>query len=308
MTMRLAGVADIGGTNTRVGLISEDGTIIRMERFKTPITGNAEDIAGAVAHILHEITDGREDALIGVGIAAAGPLDAAAGILVHPPNIPFDTVPLVNPLEALTGCTVKLWNDCRAAVLGEVKAGGAKGRRDVVYITISTGIGGGIFSGGRVLTGRKGNAGEIGHIMVDSRYSLTCTCGNTGHWEGYASGRRIPAFFQEWCKVNNYPVDTCLSTPDILNLSSRGDVRGDQFRMALAEINGRGLSTIIVAYDPECIIFDGAVVNNNPELIREAIAYTDRYLELPDIRISPLGGNAPLIGAAMSLFYPECMN
>jgi len=304
--MRCAGAADIGGTNTRVGLVSEDGTVIRIERIKTPVSGRAEDIAKAVGSILHEMTGGKMDTIAGIGVAAAGPIDIIAGTLLHPPNIPFQIVPITGPLTRQTGCTVRLFNDCRAAVLGEVLAGGGKGRKNVVYITISTGIGGGIFSGDTVLTGRGGNAGEIGHFPVDTTYSFPCTCGLTGHWEGYASGKGIPAFFQEWCRMHGYPCDGYLTASDILDLAHE-DVRGREFRFVLAKMNGRGLSSVLVAYDPECIIFDGAVFLHHPDLMEEAIACTDRYLELPEFKMSPLNGNAPLIGAAMALFHPEML-
>lgn len=298
---RIAGAADVGGTNTRVGLVREDGKIVRIEKFPTPVSGKAEDIPLAIARVLLEIAG--DNPLTGLGIAAAGPLNIRDGILDHPPNIPFDTVPIVAPLKVATGLPVIFRNDCRAAVLGEVCAGRARGYDTVVYITISTGIGGGIFTNGKVITGRGGNAGEIGHFPVDTTYNLTCTCGLSGHWEGYASGRGIPVFFMEWCRVHDLP---CLETmtPDILRLSA-SDPRYSGFRDALARINGRGLSTVIVAYDPDCIILDGTVILNNPDLLDQALVYTDRYLDLPPCTFSPLNGDAPLIGAAMAVFHPE---
>ncbi|NLW77284.1 MAG: ROK family protein, partial [Methanomicrobiales archaeon] len=114
---RIAGAADIGGTNTRVGLVQEDGKIIRMLRFPTPVTGTAGDIPFSIARAIHDIAG--DIPLAGLGIAAAGPLDIRAGILDHPPNIPFDTVPIVVPLMEETHLPVIFRNDCRAAVLGE---------------------------------------------------------------------------------------------------------------------------------------------------------------------------------------------
>ena len=298
---RIAGAADVGGTNTRVGLVREDGKIVRIEKFPTPVSGKAEDIPLAIARVLQEIAG--DIPLAGLGIAAAGPLNVREGILDHPPNIPFDTVPIVTPLKEATGLPVIFRNDCRAAVLGEICAGGARGYDTVVYITISTGIGGGVYTNGKVITGRGGNAGEIGHFPVDTTYNLTCTCRLSGHWEGYASGRGIPVFFKEWCTVHNLPCTETM-TPDILRLSA-SEPRYSGFRDALARINGRGLSTVIVAYDPDCIILDGTVIQSNPDLLDQALVYTDRYLDLPHCTFSPLNGDAPLIGAAMAVFHPD---
>lgn len=301
----VAGAADIGGTNTRVGLVREDGTIIQIRKFQTPVSGSPEDIPKTIARILHEINE-DEIPLSGIGVAAAGPLDTKAGKIVHPPNIPFDIINVVEPLAKETGLPVILRNDCRAAVLGETLAGGAKGYRNVVYITISTGLGGGVFTGGRVLSGRNGNAAEIGHFIVDTTYSLRCTCGLVGHWEGYASGNGIPVFYREWCRLHQHPFRDDEPVSDILHRSYTGDSIDRDFRTSLAKINGRGFSSVIVAYDPECIILDGTVIRNHPDLLDEAILYTDRYLDLPEFRMSPLDGNAPLIGAGLAVFH-QCI-
>ncbi len=298
---KIAGAADIGGTNTRVGLVREDGKIIRVRKFPTPVDGMPEDIPICIARTLLDIAE--DIPLAGLGIAAAGPVDTRAGTLDHPPNIPFDTVPIVTPIRQVTDLKVVFRNDCRAAVLGEVFAGAGRGYSTVVYITISTGIGGGVFTNGKVLTGRGGNAGEIGHFPVDNTWLLSCSCGLSGHWEGYASGKGIPLFFQEWCRVNDILcTDTIPSA--ILRVSEENGVYNG-FRDALAQINGRGLSAVIVAYDPDCIILDGMVIQNNPDLLDQALACTDRYLDLPECIISPLNGNAPLIGAAMAVFHPD---
>ena len=303
---RIAGAADIGGTNTRVGLIRSDGTIIRVSRFKTPVQGRSDEISRTIVQVLRELTECEsEDTLTGIGVAAAGPLDIRSGTIIHPPNMPFDRVPIGEPIQKATGLPVIVRNDCLAAVLGEVLAGGAQGYDNVVYITISTGIGGGVFTGGRVLTGRGGNASEIGHLPVDNTYIFPCTCGLTGHWEGFASGNGIPVFYREWCMRNGHPWRETDRTPDILQRISEGDGIGRAFLTDLARINGRGFSAVIVAYDPECIILDGTVIRNHPELVSESLAYTDRYLDLPVFRISPLNGDAPLIGAAMAVFHPE---
>ncbi|MFH0966200.1 MAG: ROK family protein [Methanobacteriota archaeon] len=303
--MLIAGAVDIGGTNTRVALIREDGFIMAIERFKTPrgLDPVAVPIAAGDALLrlaaLHPGT-----ALCGIGVSAAGPVDLNAGSIRHPPNMPFDEVSIVRPLRNLCNCPVTLMNDCRAAVLGEVFTGAGMGFHHVVYITFSTGIGGGVYTDGRVLLGRGGNAGEIGHFIVDTTYMQSCSCGLSGHWEGYASGKGITRFFQTWCRVHEMDPGSPLATAnDILNAATRGEPVAKLFIGTLARINACGLSIIIVAYDPEIIILDGPVVVNHPDIIlTSAIEHIDRYLDLPKIVISPLGGNAPLLGAAAAMF------
>jgi glucokinase len=241
-------------------------------------------------------------------VAAAGSVDISSGSIINPPNLPYDIVPVNSMVKALTGFDVCLLNDCRAAVIGEVIAGGGIGFKTVVYITISTGIGGGVYTSGKLLTGRSGNAAEIGHFPVDNKYNLLCTCKNYGHWEGYASGRTIPFFFNEWCRKNDVGEITHLnSAREILNAVKAGVDPVVRFCRELALINGRGLSSVIVAYDPDCIILDGAVLMNHPWLLDEMIENTDRYLPLPEIRFTSLKGNAPLIGAAMGVFHPDIL-
>ncbi len=305
--MRVAGVADIGGTNTRVALVREDGRILSMERFKTPAGTDPCEVSARVGATLSDLAGTQGMDWNGLGVSVAGPVDLKNGCISNPPNMPFDQVPVVTPLSQMFGLPVTLMNDCRAAVLGEVFAGAGRGYRHVVYITISTGIGGGVYTNGRVLLGRGGNAGEIGHFTVESVYSQLCSCGCFGHWEGCASGRGIPLFFQTWCRVHGHTPQRSLTTAEeILNAASQGDPMALEFSGVLAMINSRGLSTVIVAYDPEIIILDGPIVTAHRDIIVDsAVRCLDMYLETPEIVVSPLNGNAPLLGAAAAVFSRE---
>ncbi len=173
---------------------------------------------------------------------------------------------------------------------------------NLVYITFSTGIGGGVISSGRLVLGRDGNAAEIGHFHVDSTYNLACGCGGIGHWEGYASGRFIPRFFERWCATEGRaPVGIDASSAAGIFEAARGrDPVALDFMRALGEINGRGISDVIVAYDPSRIILDGSVVLKNEDLLLpNLLPYVDRFLPLPEIRLTALDGLAPLFGASV---------
>jgi glucokinase len=208
----------------------------------------------------------------------------------------------VDPLGDEFGVPVRLANDCHAGVLGEVAFGAGAGCRDLVYITLSTGIGGGVVSGGRLVLGRDGNAAEIGHFHVDDTWNLPCGCGGTGHWEGYAAGRFLPRFFARWCKGAGQPCPGAgnQSAAAIFSAARGGDPAARGFLGVLGEINGRGISDVIVAYDPSRVILDGSVILRNEDLILPyLLPHVDRFLPLPEIRLTALDGLAPLLGASV---------
>jgi glucokinase len=223
-------------------------------------------------------------------------------MIVNPPNIRFSEIPVVRPLENEFDVPVHLVNDCLAGIIGEASFGVARGCREVVYITISTGIGAGIVTGGRLLLGSGGNAGEVGHILVDSTFNVPCGCGSTGHWEGYASGKHIPEFFAIWnetTKRKKADFDTTTAR-GIFSAAQVGKPLAREFVDAVGRMNARGISAVIVAYDPGLIVLDGAIVLENPALILPPIKrYTDRFLPLPRLGLTALKGLAPLMGASI---------
>jgi glucokinase len=300
--MRYTVAVDLGATNTRVAIVDEEGRIEEKRDALTPaketdpsrLTGF---LSGLIAGIIEDYKSGP---ITGIGLSVAGPVDIRRGMLVNPPNMAFRGVPLTLPLSRIFHCPVRMVNDCHAGVIGEMYHGQGRGRSNVVYLTISTGIGAGVISGGRLLLGRQGNAAEIGHFHVDNTYDLPCGCGCTGHWEGYASGKYMPWFFGEWCRFHAKPHWGPDSAEEIFASARQGDEDVLRFIKEVARINARGISDVIVAYDPEMIILDGAVISSNTDLLLPGIMeYVDRYLPLPDIVMSRLSGDAPLIGAAV---------
>lgn len=298
---RVVGV-DLGATHTRAAIISDDGRIDKVIVARTP--AQETDPSRLTGFLMGMITDlagtDLRGTFTGIGLSVAGPVDTRQGILVNPPNMAFRDVPLTGPLSRAIGLPVRMANDCHAGVLGEMYYGYGSGRRDVVYITLSTGIGGGVVSGGHLLLGRQGNAAEIGHLHVDSTYDLPCGCGHTGHWEGYASGRYLPSFFSAWCRYHARPHWGPDRAEEIFASAREGDDDVLRFIDDVARISARGISDVIVAYDPDLIILDGAVIRSNADLLLVPIIESiDRYLPLPGIVLTALSGNAPLLGAAV---------
>jgi glucokinase len=295
---------DLGGTRTRVAVISHEGEILNELSALTPQGGEGPQvIAGFLSALVREVISLCGPLVPeGIGISTAGPVDIRHGALKNPPNIPFRDIPLADPLSEEFGLPVYLANDCHAGMIGEALYGDARRTANAVYLTISTGIGAGVLAGGKLLLGRDGNAAEVGHFAVDTTYRIRCGCGHEGHWEGYASGRHLPGFFATWCEREGHPLPGGWNgeAAGIFEQARSGDTTALAFIDALARINGRGISDLIVAYDPEKIILDGAVVlGNGPLIYPRCLPYIDRFLPLPEILISRLAGKAPLLGAAV---------
>lgn len=287
---------DIGATWIRGGLIDRHGSLSSLLQVPTPTAGSSSlVVTEAVSTILDEILP-KTPPGTGIGIASAGPLDLRSGSIVSSPNMAFDRIRVVSPVEERFGRPATLINDCRAAALAEEAFGGGSGRGDLVYITFSSGIGGGVISGGRLLSGAGGNGGEVGHFYVDGRYGLICGCGGRGHFEAYASGTGIPRFYARFLEEEGETAPVLDSADAIL---SSMDPVACRFQKELAAVCGRGLSSIIAAYNPEVIIFDGPVVRNHPDFAPAMVSRVDRYLPVPECLVSPLGGYAPLIGAGV---------
>ncbi|MDH5795766.1 MAG: ROK family protein, partial [Candidatus Bathyarchaeota archaeon] len=196
MAGRLAVGIDLGGTNVRIALGDEEGRILARLSEETEKTKGPEGISSQTIEMIRSIGDRWTEAreIQGIGIGSAGPLDLKRGGLMKPTNIPYDFVPLVEPLEDEFGLPTHLLNDCSSGVMGERFFGAGNDHENLAYITLSTGIGGGIFVDGHLLVGKDGNATEVGHFTIDYEGRLLCGCGKRGHWEAYCSGEGIPNF------------------------------------------------------------------------------------------------------------------
>ncbi|MDV2481093.1 ROK family protein [Methanoculleus sp. Wushi-C6] len=294
---------DLGATNLRAALVGSDATIPAHVAVPTPTAGSGGAVITAeiIARIEALLASPEGKDVAAIGVASAGPLDLGRGWVTNSPNIAFPVVEITGPLAGRFDLPVALINDARAGVLGERWAGAARGSDNVVYITLSTGLGGGAVVNGRLLLGADGNAGEIGHIPVETCYNLTCGCGYKGHWEAYASGKNVPGFFAAWREATgagSVAFDAS-STRAIFAAAREEDPVALAFMEALGQVNARGVSAVVVAYNPDVIVLDGPIARYHGDLvIRHMEPYIDRYLALPRIVVSSLAGQAPLLGAA----------
>jgi glucokinase len=187
---------DLGASRIRAGVVDRSGRVVARAEARTPVEAGPQGVVAASVSMLRRVRDAApgpvRDAIAGVGIAAPGPLDPARGTLVEPPNLPrsFAGAALAGPIGAALGLVAALERDTHVAALAEWEFGAARGLTDFLYLTVSTGIGGAIVSGGRLLGGPDGVAGELGHLLVEID-GPPCGCGGRGHLEGIASGSGI---------------------------------------------------------------------------------------------------------------------
>jgi len=317
MALKIAVAVDIGATNLRVALVSKQGIILREKIVKTPQEGrDGKVIPKQIISLIKQLLVGLKLQIEGIGISSIGPLDLRKGGIINSPNLSFRFVPLVKPLKTAFSLPLYLLNDCTASVWGEKFFGAGKRIKNLVYITISTGIGGGAIVDNHLLFGQRGNAVEVGHLIIDTKYNFLCGCKKgRGHWESLASGKNIPRFFKTWLKEKKVKAGFKYKTKyktarDIFEAAKEKDKIALYFvREILGKVNARGISNVIVAYNPKLITLGGAVVLNNQKLILEPIKkYIDHYLEPPEIEVTPLKEDIGLFGAAATVFFPPFNN
>lgn len=267
-----------------------------------------ERIVSAIEHAASEVGVRRLDA---IGIGVPGPCDPRAGMVYEMPNIPgWNDVPLQLMLEERLHVPVRLGNDANLGALGEHAFGGGQGVDDLIYITVSTGIGGGVIAGGQLLLGHHGLAGEIGHVVVDPNGPV-CNCGGVGHIEALASGTAIARTARARVAAEQPTLLRSLVNGQLDQITARhvneAAQKGDPLSRAVLREAGHylGLAFInfIHIFNPQLILMGGGVANCG-EIIMEPIWETIRegvmnpaYLRHLRIERAALGGDVGLWGA-----------
>ena len=326
MVKKYAIAIDLGATNLRVALVDVEGRkILHKISERTKISEGAEAITNQVVENVRKILRcNRIDLtkVLGIGIGAPGPLDLKMGGIKRAVNIPYEFVPLTEPLKEEFRLPTILLNDANAAALGEwvFGAGDIMKTDYLTFITISTGIGGGIIDGGRLITGVNGNAGEIGCMVVDYRGKLRCGCGRYGHWQAYSSGAGIPNYIRYLAEIGEVKIgkDSMLyrRSSGLKNLSAKllyecakgGDKASLEIVEKIAEINAAGVGQVINAYNPEVITFGGPIVLRNVELtLGKMMPKLNNYAvsRIPKVIPSPLGEDVVIYGALAALIISQ---
>lgn len=241
-----------------------------------------------------------------IGAASPGPLDPRAGVILKTPNIPeWIEFPLVARLRADFGVPAFLDNDANVAALGEWSFGAARDHHDVVYITVSTGIGGGVIVNDRVMQGYHGLAAELGHVIVDPD-GPPCNCGFAGHLESFTSGPAIVRYVADQLAQGRSSslrgVET-VDPPSIADAARQGDALAVDAYQRAGEYLGIAVASFLHAFDPSIVIFGGGVSAAGPLLFDpfrrslEQRVFHPRYLQGLKIEMAALGDDAGLLGA-----------
>ena len=306
---------DVGATNLRVGLASTDGKLIDVLRAPTPKGGDANAVALKAISLGRKLMERNNVARMeAIGVGSIGPLNIREGIVIGTPNNPLRNFKLKEPLSSAFNAPAYVVNDCVAAVWGEYWAGAGKDAENVVYVTISSGIGAGAVVDGHLLLGKDGNAHEVGHIVLDFRSDVRCGCGARGHWEGLASGNNIPRFASilasRWrgpeSEAYMLALQGKLSAATLFELWRKGDAFAAAAIKELEVINAAGIASVINVYDPEVVSVGGSVALRNPDFMSLVFSHVKEFLinREPELTLTPLGDDAVLIGAAWIAIKP----
>lgn len=256
---------DVGGTTCKIGFFETDGKLIDKWEIKTNTENNGDsilsDIAKAVDNKLAQ--EGiSKDEVQGVGVGVPGPVKSN-GVVNRCVNLGWGVLNVEEELSSLTGLKVKAGNDANVAALGEMWQGGAKGYKDVVMVTLGTGVGGGIIVDGKVVAGFNGAGGEIGHITVNNDEIEPCNCGQYGCLEQYTSATGIVRVAKR--KLAKTADETSLrsfadlTAKDIFDEAKAGDTVALGLVDEVCEILGATLSNIACVVNPEVIVIGGGV-------------------------------------------------
>ncbi|MGE5598129.1 MAG: ROK family protein [Bacteroidota bacterium] len=304
---------DIGGTKLAVGIFTLAGTRMAAARIPTQAGDGPAAVIGRLVELCRKVVDGAGvpwSAVAAAGVGCGGPLDTTRGLIQEPPNLPgWTEIPLVRLLQESLGIRVILENDANAAALGEHRFGAGRGVANLIYLTVSTGIGAGVIIDHRLYRGANGNAGEIGHISV-AYNGRPCNCGSQGCLEAYASGSSLAARAREALSAEPGSLLPILAggperiTAEIVVAAVR---RGDPLAVRLwgetMEILGAGVASAINVFNPARVVMGGGMTNAGDLLFepvrRIALRRAMRPLaEAVEIVPALLGDEVGVLGAA----------
>jgi len=305
---------DLGGTKILTAVASAEGKMLSRDHSITPAKEGQEAVVKSILESVGRALDQVNivvDDLTAIGIGAPGLSNPETGILFTSPNLPgWKDVPLRNIVEEELGKQAFLINDANAAAVGELYFGAGRGARNFIYITVSTGIGGGIIIDGKIYAGSTGTAGEVGHMVIDDDGPL-CNCGNRGCWETLASGTALAREARHRIKEGAATSILEYAGGDIKRVNAEviheaaksGDKLANELIAQLAYYLGVGLANLINIFNPEVIIIGGGLSNIGDMLLKPAFeeagrrAFKQSYQVVRFAR-AELGRNSGVLGAA----------
>ena len=306
---------DIGGTNVKIALVDKKGEISFPKTVPTRAEMGYEYTVGNIIQSIKELIEEakiEKNALEGIGFGFPGQIDCDNGIVRILPNIPgWINVPIAEIMQKEFNVPVKVDNDVRCAALAELNYGAGAGCKNLVCITVGTGIGSGLIINGKLVRGASNAAGEIGHIKLASHDGPICGCGDTGCFEAFASGPAIVALAKEYVKGGKSTKyrEIAGSTKDITpaivaQAAKEGDVVAQRIFSIIGEYLGVGLSSVVNLLNPEKIVVGGGVADAGEILfgpLKKALKERSMPIQGAAVEVVPaqLGNTAGIIGASL---------
>lgn len=310
MTKYVFGV-DIGGTTVKIGIFTDDGKLLDKWEIPTRTDEGGKyilsDIAESVEDRRVEMGIDKKDVL-GVGMGVPGPV-RADGTVLRCVNLGWGIFNVEEELSKLTGYVVKAGNDANMAALGEMWQGGGKGHRNIVMVTLGTGVGGGIIINGKMISGVNGAGGEIGHICVNDSETEKCGCGNTGCLEQYTSAtgivRSANILLNTTDKPSKLRTVQYISAKEIFDAAKDGDELAASLVENHGKVLGKALAQIACVVDPEIFVIGGGVSRAGDILVDTTKKYFLEYAfhacRTTQFALATLGNDAGIYGGACSI-------
>ena len=298
---------DIGGTTVKLGLFTTDGEIVDKWEIKTRTENQGEavlpDIAEALKEKLEEKKIGRDE-VEGIGVGVPAPVDAE-GVVQNTANLGWGYKEVKREMEELSGMRAEIGNDANVAALGEMWLGAGKGRKNIVMVTLGTGVGGGIIIDGKPLVGAHGAGGEIGHLCVNYEETDHCGCGNTGCLEQYASATGITRLANiRLAKDDAKSVlrEQEFSAKTVFDAVKAGDAVAKEIAEEFGKYLGHAMANLAAVADPSAIVIGGGVSKAGEVLIeyveknfKKRAFFANKGTEFV---LATLGNDAGICGAA----------
>ncbi|MFO7814464.1 MAG: ROK family protein [Halanaerobiales bacterium] len=313
---------DIGGTKILTALADEKGLILNKAQKQTESDKGEKTIISNIKDSIDRVINNssiKKKDVKRIGVGSPGPLDLEKGLIIENSNLSWTNVPIVKILEDMTGIPVILENDANAAALGEKHFGAGREADNIVYLTISTGIGGGIIIDKKIFHGGKGNAGEVGHMTLIPDSNYQCGCGNYGCFEAVASGTAIArrgrevlkkeadSLIKEYSENNPDRVDA----PLIAAAARAGDKQAVEIFKLTGCLLGVGISNVVNLFDPEIVVLGGGVMHAQELFIDELRAtLQERALtsNLENLQVKEVGlGKDTGVMGAVAVAMGDCL-
>ena len=297
---------DVGGMSIKAGVVTNSGDIIAKHAVPTPLDNNENFCKAMLESVLGALEEAKitADEIEAIGIGAPGVVDRDKGLLVNSPNIPYINAPVRDYLQKnLKDVPVLVENDANSAALGEYYK--AENAKNFVFITLGTGVGGGVVIDGKLFTGTNGAAGELGHVVTHAG-GRKCGCGREGCWEAYASVTGLIKTTEEHrAEISGINPGDRISGRTVFELAKKGDKDAERVRDLWIEEVAIGIADMVNIFQPDELVVGGAISKEGDVIMEPVREYVKKHsfnvgdLKRTKVVASRIGGDAGIIGAAL---------